>query len=65
MEKAKKGSKENIHPAAEEKIEEVMHEFKEGELHIGKSDKTVTDRKQAVAIALNEAGKLEKGNPNP
>ena len=42
-----------------------MHEFKEGELHIGKSDTIVTDRKQAIAIALNEAGELDKGIPNP
>lgn len=65
MAKEKKGSKENIHPPAEEKIDEVMHEFKEGELHVGKSDKTVTDRKQAIAIALSEASKLDKDKPNP
>ncbi len=32
-----------------------MHEFKEGELHIGKSEAMVTNPKQAIAIALSEA----------
>jgi hypothetical protein len=36
------------------KVEKVMHEFKEGELKSG-SGKKVTDRDQAVAIALSEA----------
>jgi len=44
---------------AQKKVAEVMHEFKEGELHIGKSDTIVTDRKQAIAIALSEASELE------
>lgn len=39
-----------------EKVQEVMHEFKEGELHSGKSGKKVTDRDQAVAIAMSESG---------
>lgn len=37
-----------------------MHEFKDGELHSGKTDTIVTDRKQAIAIALSEAEELEK-----
>ena len=36
------------------KVEKVMHEFKEGTLKSG-SGKKVTDRKQAVAVALSEA----------
>ncbi len=32
-----------------------MHEFKEGELHIGTSEAIVTNPKQAIAIALSEA----------
>ncbi len=36
-------------------IEKVMHEFKEGDLVSG-SGHTVTDRDQAIAIALSEAG---------
>lgn len=40
------------------KIEKVMHEFKEGELHSGsKQGPKVKSRKQAVAIAMSEAGK--------
>lgn len=40
------------------KIKRVLHEFKEGSLHSGsKKGPEVTDRKQAVAIALSEARK--------
>jgi hypothetical protein len=35
----------------------VMHEFKTGTLHSGKGGKVVKSRKQAIAIALSEAGK--------
>jgi len=43
-----------------EKIAKVMHEFKKGELHIGKSDKIVKNPKQAVAIALSQAHTSKK-----
>lgn len=44
-------------PAQKEKVREVMHEFKEGELHSGGEDgPIVEDRDQAIAIALSEAG---------
>lgn len=43
---------------AEEKIGDVMHEFKEGKLKTSAGEK-VTDRKQAVAIGISEA--KEKG----
>ena len=46
--------------ATQNKVAKVMHEFKEGELHIGKSDKIVTNPKQAIAIALSEADELKK-----
>ena len=46
--------------AAQKKVAKVIHEFKEGELHIGKSDKIVTNPKQAIAIALSEANDLKK-----
>lgn len=39
------------------KEEKVMKEFKEGTLHSGRGGPVVTDRKQAIAIALSEAGK--------
>ncbi|HZW61477.1 MAG TPA: DUF6496 domain-containing protein [Candidatus Babeliales bacterium] len=43
------------------KIEKVLHEFKEGELHSGsKLGPLVTKPKQAVAIALSEARKAKK-----
>lgn len=38
----------------------VMHEFKHGELHSGShTGPTVTNRKQAIAIALSEQRKLK------
>ncbi len=40
--------------AGQEKIRTVMNEYKHGDLKSG-SGKKVTSRKQAVAIALNEA----------
>ncbi len=41
-----------------DKIKKVMHEFKEGELHSGsKHGPEVTNRKQAIAIAMSEARK--------
>ena len=44
----------------EKKIEKVMHEFKLGKLKSGKSKKKVTNRKQAIAIAISEAHKNKK-----
>ena len=38
------------------KTRSVMREFKEGTLHSGKKGPVVKSRKQAVAIALSEAG---------
>jgi hypothetical protein len=43
-------------PAQQKTVERVMHEFKHGELKTARGDRNVTDRKQAVAIALHEAG---------
>ena len=45
----------------ENKVEKVMHEYKEGELHSGsKRGPVVKSREQAVAIAMSEAGKSRK-----
>ncbi|MFD0794319.1 DUF6496 domain-containing protein [Mucilaginibacter litoreus] len=41
---------------AGDKVEETMHEMKEGKLKSG-SGKKVTSKKQAVAIGLSEARK--------
>ena len=43
-------------------IARVMHEFKEGELERGDGE-PVTDRRQAVAIALREAGASNQESP--
>jgi hypothetical protein len=43
-----------------EKVEKVMHEWKEGELHSGsKHGPKVKNRKQAIAIALSEQRKKD------
>jgi len=50
--------------AQKEKIERVMHEFKEGDLKTGKDGVSgkVKSRKQAIAIAMSEAGMSNKEN---
>jgi hypothetical protein len=48
MEKKKKGG--------QAKVGRVMREFKKGELHSGKKGPVVKNPKQAIAIALSEAG---------
>jgi len=44
----------------EKKVKKVMREFKKGELNIGGSKKKVKNRKQAIAIALSQAGIKKK-----
>jgi hypothetical protein len=44
-------------PKAQEKVEQAMHEMKQGKLKSGRSGQKVTSRKQAVAIGLSEARK--------
>ena len=39
----------------QKKVKKVMREFKKGTLKIGGSDKKVKNRKQAIAIALNQS----------
>ena len=41
---------------AQKTVGKVMHEYKAGTLHSGKGGKVVKNPKQAVAIALSEAG---------
>lgn len=48
---------------AGEKVEETMHEMKEGKLKTG-TGKKVTSKKQAVAIGLSEAKKEGAKVPN-
>jgi hypothetical protein len=46
---------------AKKKVEKVMHEYSEGKLHSGsKKGPEVTNRKQAIAIALSEGRKAAK-----
>ena len=42
------------------KVSKVMREYKKGNLNIGKSKKKVKNKKQAIAIALSEAGVNKK-----
>lgn len=44
---------------ADKKISKVMREFKAGGLHSGKGGPVVKSKKQAVAIALSQAGKAK------
>jgi hypothetical protein len=48
----------------DKKIAKVMREFKKNKLSIGKSDKKVKNRKQAIAIALQKAGVKQKRSKN-
>lgn len=41
---------------AQKKVQKVMREYKSGTLHSGKGGPVVKSRKQAVAIAMSEAG---------
>ena len=44
----------------QKKVHKVMKEFKRGTLHSGGSGKKVKSRKQAIAIAMSEAGLSRK-----
>jgi hypothetical protein len=56
-----KMDEEKATPTQQKKIEKVMGEFKKGELNSGsKEGPEVTSRKQAVAIALSQAGLSKK-----
>jgi len=53
----KKPSARKYGPAAGKQVETEMREFKKGKLKSGRSGKTVTNPKQAIAIGLSEARK--------
>jgi hypothetical protein len=44
-------------PKASKEVEKAVHEEKRGQLKSGRSGKTVTSRKQAIAIGLSKARK--------
>ena len=50
---------------ASEKVGKALHEMKRGELKSGGSGKTVTNRKQAIAIGLSEAREAGGKVPRP
>jgi hypothetical protein len=50
-------------PAQRETVERVMHEFKHGELKTARGTRKVKNRKQAIAIALHEAGASKSESP--
>jgi hypothetical protein len=53
--------KKKAMPKGKGKVEKVMKEYKAGKLNIGQSKKKVTSQKQAVAIALSEQRRVDKG----
>ena len=44
----------------QKKVSKVMREYKSGKLKSSKSNKKVVNKKQAIAIALSEAGVKKK-----
>lgn len=46
--------------AYQKKIKSVMGEFKTGTLHAGKNGPIVSNKKQAIAIAISQASKRKK-----
>jgi uncharacterized protein DUF6496 len=49
--------------AQKKTVERVMHEHKHGELRIRGKGTKVKNRKQAIAVALHEAGATRQGSP--
>jgi hypothetical protein len=56
----KKRTKKQLKASRDESYGRFMREFKKGKLNIGGSKKKVKNRKQAIAIALSEAGISKK-----
>ena len=50
-------------PTQRKTVERVMHEFKHGELKTARGKRKVKDPRQAVAIALSEAGASKYDTP--
>src|SRR5437763_614693 len=50
-------------PAQRETVQRVMHEFKHGELKTARGTRKVKNPKQAIAIALSEAGASKFDTP--
>jgi hypothetical protein len=50
--------------AASKKVERALHKEKRGTLKSGRSGRTVTSRKQAIAIGLSEARREGKKVPS-
>ena len=50
-------------PAQRDTVERVMHEFKHGELKTARGTRKVKNPKQAIAIALHEAGASKYESP--
>src|SRR5580700_5586877 len=63
--KKSSGGGRKYSPAAGKQVETEMREFKQGKLKSGRSGKTVTNPKQAIAIGLSEARKKGAKVPPP
>ena len=61
----KSGSTRKYGQSVGKNVEREMHEMKQGKLKSGRSGKTVTNPKQAIAIGLSEARKEGKKVPPP
>ena len=59
----KSSSKRKYSPSASKDVEREMKAMKQGKLKSGRSGKTVTNPKQAIAIGLSEARKEGKKVP--
>jgi len=61
----KASSSRKYSPSASKDVEREMKAMKQGKLKSGRSGKTVTNPKQAIAIGLSEARKEGKKVPPP
>lgn len=62
MSKKRTSPRERSEHRGQSKVQKVMHEFKEGELRSGsRRGPRVTNRKQAIAIAMSEQRRARRG----